>query len=312
MGMTWNPVTGCTFGCPWCYARRMARRVHRMRGGKNPVRAELRAQTDLGGSAYTAQPDEVYPFGFYPTVYPHRLDQPIKRTKPADIFLGSMADIFDPADPDEMRDRIFATIANTPRHRYVVLTKRAREMHEYFTGGSIPRWVTVEGQAQAQHERLTGEDPSEWLSVKLPLPNLMLGVTVTNQDEAKERVPHLLETPAAYRMVSVEPMLGPVSLAAWLQSTGIDFVAIGAKTPGKALDDRYGCDECAVQADPERGCPKCTPEIEQSPRMWLRTLLRECLGAGVLVNYKHGNETPFVDQPGRVYDATIAEVMHRA
>jgi protein gp37 len=45
-----------------------------------------------------------------------------------------------------------------------------------------------------------------------------LGVSVENQAAADERVQCLLETPAAVRFLSVEPLLGPVSLdhVAWL------------------------------------------------------------------------------------------------
>jgi len=45
-----------------------------------------------------------------------------------------------------------------------------------------------------------------------PLPNVWLGVTAENQEMADERIPILLQIPAAVRFVSVEPMLGPVDL----------------------------------------------------------------------------------------------------
>ena len=51
-----------------------------------------------------------------------------------------------------------------------------------------------------------------------PLPNLWLGVTVCNQAEADEKIPILLQTPAAKRFVSVEPMLGAVDLTHFLEA----------------------------------------------------------------------------------------------
>ena len=46
-----------------------------------------------------------------------------------------------------------------------------------------------------------------------PLPNLWLGVTVCNQSEADTKIPALLATPAAKRFVSLEPLLGAISLS---------------------------------------------------------------------------------------------------
>ncbi len=45
-----------------------------------------------------------------------------------------------------------------------------------------------------------------------------LGVTVENQQWADNRIPALLDTPAAIRFLSVEPMLGPVDLATGLRT----------------------------------------------------------------------------------------------
>ena len=74
-----------------------------------------------------------------------------------------------------------------------------------------------------------------------PLPNLWLGVTAENQRRADERIPVLLDTPAARRFVSVEPMLGPVDLRRAFGTDGprqtyveqLDWVICGGETgPG--------------------------------------------------------------------------------
>ena len=49
-----------------------------------------------------------------------------------------------------------------------------------------------------------------------PFENVWLGVSVENQATADERIPLLLETPAAVRWVSYEPALGPVDFKPWL------------------------------------------------------------------------------------------------
>src|SRR3546814_11669438 len=45
-----------------------------------------------------------------------------------------------------------------------------------------------------------------------PLPNVWLGVSVEDQKRADERIPYLLTTPAAVRLLSCEPLLGPVRI----------------------------------------------------------------------------------------------------
>jgi protein gp37 len=50
----------------------------------------------------------------------------------------------------------------------------------------------------------------------LPLHNVWLGTSVEDQTRADQRLPALLETPAAVRWVSAEPLLGPVDLERWL------------------------------------------------------------------------------------------------
>lgn len=283
---TWNPATGCTFGCEWCYARKAAI-LH-----QRELPAAVREPHDL---YWTAGDLAVFPAGFAPTVYPHRLDEPLRRKKPAVIFLGSMGDIFDPAIPDSFRDHVFATVAAAHWHTFVVLTKRAEEMHDYFTG-----FIAEFGILQRVMAVVHGAMPA----------NLVLGVSVTNQADADERIPLLLDTPAAKRMVSVEPMLGPVSifgpdpLAAAYGRIGrsprIDFVAVGGKTPGNPLHEQiwhHGWKHLASDdpREPER--------IEGNPMLWLRSLRDQCLTVSVPFHYKHGDTNPALD--GVVYDAGV-------
>lgn len=58
--------------------------------------------------------------------------------------------------------------------------------------------------------------------------NVWLGVSVENQKAADERIPLLLDTPAAVRFLSCEPLLGPLDLTAYLPS--LDWVICGAES----------------------------------------------------------------------------------
>lgn len=193
---TWNPVVGCdqvSPGCAHCYAKELHDMRHRAyQAGK------------LRNLPQYAQPFEVV------QLMPDRVDAPLHWRKPRRVFVNSMADLFHDDVPFDFIDRVFAVMALADRHTFQVLTKRPTRMLEYF---SDPwQWAKVEGTAQAIYEAQTGEDPSMWLAVHGPLGNVWLGVSVENQRWANERIPLLLQTPAAVRFLSCEPLLGPIDL----------------------------------------------------------------------------------------------------
>jgi protein gp37 len=120
--------------------------------------------------------------------HPERLDQPLRWKKPRRIFVGSMTDLFHEDVTDLMRDQVLGLSIGAPQHIYMLLTKRPERMHQYFNGTH-------------------------------PGPNIWLGVTAENQEMADQRIPILLQTPAAKRFVSVEPMLGPVDIEQYLHDS---------------------------------------------------------------------------------------------
>ncbi|MCB9476983.1 MAG: phage Gp37/Gp68 family protein [Deltaproteobacteria bacterium] len=100
---TWNPVTGCdkiSPGCKFCYAERMAKRLHAM-GNPN------------------------YQNEFRVTLQPQMLNRPLEWSKPQTIFVNSMSDLFHDDVPPEYIHRVFRTMREANWHRFQVLTKRS-------------------------------------------------------------------------------------------------------------------------------------------------------------------------------------------
>jgi protein gp37 len=202
---TWNPTTGCSKvseGCKNCYAIRMAyRHIHNPKiapkyagtVGKNGNNINWTGKLNLQG-------DDV-------------LHMPLRTKKPTTFFVNSMSDLFHPEVPFEFIDKVFAIMALTPQHTYQVLTKRPERMREYFNRHWKAR-VMTELDCMGEDDKM--EDACIKAAVKLPfldyLPNVWLGTSVENQKAANDRIPHLLQCPAAVRFLSCEPLLGPVGL----------------------------------------------------------------------------------------------------
>lgn len=130
---------------------------------------------------------------------------PLRLRKPSRIFVADMGDLFFDGVPDDVIDRVFAVMAQAPRHTFQVLTKRPDRMRKYFAA-----WPN--GMSRGHHIALhigNGSGPT----VELPLPNVWLGVSVEDQKRADERIPLLLDTPAAVRFLSCEPLLGSIRFA---------------------------------------------------------------------------------------------------
>jgi protein gp37 len=212
---SWNVVTGCdriSPGCDNCYALAMAKRLKGMeqaRGAANP-----KYQTD--GDPRTSGP------GFGLAVHPDALTEPLRWKKPRRIFVNSMSDLFHARVPREFLVRVFAVMAATPQHTYQILTKRPDRAARILT--DLCRCGT--GHPPGEHFRssmewaATSHSPTYVPGLEhgiyhrsgWPLPNVWIGTSVENQKYADLRIPALLDTPAAVRFLSMEPLLGPVDL----------------------------------------------------------------------------------------------------
>lgn len=183
---TWNPVTGCSKvsqGCKHCYAEREWPRL-------------------------SANPKTMYYGRQFTDVACHleRLSQPLRWQKPRMIFVNSMSDLFHEQVPDSFIDAVFAHMALAPQHVFQVLTKRPARMAAYLSALTDNR-----EEAVGEQVRLISKGKHSGM-LDWPLRNVWLGVSIEDQATADERIPLLLETPAAVRWISAEPLLGPVDL----------------------------------------------------------------------------------------------------
>lgn len=140
-------------------------------------------------------------------LHPDRLDIPLRWKKPRRIFVNSLSDLFHENVPDEFIDQVFAVMAQAEQHTFQILTKRPERMLPYMLRPSS----RVPDIRQAGFG-LFGRRFMEGVARAWPLPNVWLGVSVENQRMADERIPLLLDTPAAVRFLSVEPLLEEVDL----------------------------------------------------------------------------------------------------
>ena len=190
--------------------------------------------------------------------------QPARRR----VFCASLADVFDNEVDPAWRADLFDLIAATPNIDWLLLTKRI---------GNVRGML-----AELAH----GNDPDLSLLDMMPLPNVWLGATVVNQEEADRDIPKLLAVPAAKRFLSIEPLLGTIDLG---------------------LCD---CDKGSVAGPGGAGgvtCPKCSgtggrmldwvivggesgPGARPIHPDWARSIRDQCAAAGVPFLFKQWGE----------------------
>lgn len=246
---TWNPVTGCSKvspGCAHCYAETVAARFWPKQYPPIPVGNPDCSADDHGACATTLRPRE------FTDVQCHedRLDQPLRWRRPRRIFVNSMSDLFHESVPDAFIDRVFAVMALAPRHTFQILTKRAERMHWYMSHLLAD---VVDGAAQKDHGRS--------VAFRLPLANVWLGVSVENQHFADERIAELVNTPAAVRFLSCEPLLAPLDLRmdGHFTRNFIHWVIVGGESGAGARPFNVA---------------------------WARSIVQQCQAAGVAVFVK--------------------------
>lgn len=135
--------------------------------------------------------------------------------EPWRVFINSQADIFDNEVPDAWRAFAFETMRECQNLQFILVTKRIGN-----AARMLPSWWN---DYYGYHRR-----------------NIILMVTVCDQEEADRDVPKLLATPARWRGLSIEPQLGPIDLRrahvtrerlpGWPAPTRVDWVIVGGES----------------------------------------------------------------------------------
>ena len=199
-------------------------------------------------------------YDFTPHLHPERLDEPLRKRKPLVIGGVFMGDLFDSALPDQTTWDVLGRMEMAEWHRFVVLTKQPRRASAFVFS-----------------------------------PNVVLGVSVTDQESANRLIPELLECPAATRIVSIEPMLGAVVASSYL---GLECAACG----GWAMVADHEpecvtrwCDDCGAEDNRARldGVilgGETGPGARPLHPDWIRKVRDDCAAARVPFYFKGWGE----------------------
>jgi protein gp37 len=229
-------------------------------------------------------------FGDDPTVVMRSkttFNDPLKWAEPQRIFVCSWSDFFI-EDADEWRDEAWAIMRAAPQHTYMLLTKRLEPIAE----------------------RL----PDDWGN---GYPNVWLGASVENQRVADERIPLLLQLPAAVRFLSCEPLLGAVDLNEYIKLTADNSTDEHFEREHWGYDDWSGGFMCRATTgddscyDPQEGIHWVIAGGESGPgyrpmgMAWARSLRDQCQEGGVPFFFKQqaayrSEQAPYiVEEDGR-------------
>jgi protein gp37 len=343
-----------------------------VRGGHCQASEECdNCYADTWAERWRGVPGHPYEQGFDLRFCPEQLlggkhsSGPIRRRAHKRWFTCSMSDLFQPGVPDEYIARVWLTFGFTgPTYRpdpstwqeFLVLSKRPARMAAW-----LRKWADLD-QRRAWVEQLHQvgipklkqygpvADPgmpelARFGSLKqqldailgwpAALPNAWIGTSAGNQPRARLRIPKLLECNAVVRWLSLEPLLGPLSLLEWL--AGARCHGCGWSGPTAELtqlaDEDQACPRCAatwkgsaVELGVNLGIDWVVTGGESGPKArpmhpdWARLLRDECVAHGVPFFYKQhgahavvpagapGSRQVWVDHAGRAYRGSRREL----
>jgi len=226
------------------------------------------------------------------------LMRPLRWKRPRKIFVCSMTDLFADFVPDDWIDKIFAVMALCPQHSFQVLTKRPERMRQYMTEDGIGRVGYAESLAKRMLRERSGRDDPVLIgkTLRWPLSNVWLGASIEDQKRADERIPHLLNTPAAVRFLSCEPLLGPIDLDHLWTPTHRFSALIGQtceRVPAGTLGSKNGLrviDPFGPRLDWIIVGGESGPRARPMHPDWARSIRDQCQAAGVAFFFKQWGE----------------------
>lgn len=221
---TWNPVTGCKGGCDYCYARSIANRFGGWTTGGVKTTQNFFSDPPVLDSPLLLERKSgkvvkaPYPFAFTPTFHRYRLEEPLKKQKGQNIFVGSMSDLFGRWVPTKWIVEVLDICRKAPQHNYLFLTKFPE------------RYVELDHLALLPHEE-----------------NFWYGATITNAKQMKRAADSIGQLRQEVRsFFSMEPLMEDVARSeAWEMSYNgayANWIIIGAMT-GPGSESQQPCRE---------------------------------------------------------------------
>lgn len=257
---TFNPWWGCTKvpghpGCAHCYAEAFSKRTGRAKWGKGEKRVIMSRD-------YWNQPLQ----------WDRCAAAAGKRAR---VFCASMADVFDAEVPDMYREALFETICETRNLDWLLLTKRPDQAKRFYD-----EYIFKHSDGRVMPAYLRGSH------AKKLLPNVWLGVSVSDQETADKYIPELLKVPAVCHFISYEPAVGPVNFyratntIVSTEKIGIDWIIVGGESG-----------------------PKSRPFHTE----WARSTVQQCAAARVACFVKQLGAKPLITRPDGDDAATLMD-----
>ena len=244
---SWNPVTGCRMGCPYCYA---AKQSQRFSGDVrlNKMSPQMQHDSDdryiLDAPFMNNAKGRVIPCpaGFEPTLHRYRLPMPAQKKKPANIFTCSMADLMAPWTPAKWIVDVYDACEAAPWHNYLFLTKYPQRYEQLDTLALLPH-----------------------------LENFWYGATITRSVEL-DRMRYFPQ--GVNRFISIEPILEPIDFDS---RPPVDWIIVGAETGNRRekVKPEKRWIESIIKTARSAGIPVLMKHSKELEKIWGKKLIQE-------------------------------------
>ncbi|WP_008307790.1 DUF5131 family protein [Leptolyngbya sp. PCC 6406] len=168
---TWNPVTGCWHGCPYCYARDIANRFYDTKFEPTFHPNRLYAPQNMRPMSFERIRNEAQK---------RRINLEDAHIFARNVFTCSMADLFGKWVPEDWILQVFESVKLSPQWNFLFLTKFPQRLQEI-------------------NDKLDGFPDNVWV-----------GTTVDTQSRVSLAEKSFRKIRAKVKWLSIEPMLEPL------------------------------------------------------------------------------------------------------